>query len=621
MCGLAGFFGKGSFKDIKKMADRISHRGPDAEGYWHDSEMGVYLAHKRLSIIDIEGGSQPMWTDDKTVGVVFNGEIYNHLELRDELVKRGYRFQTDHSDTEVLLWAYKEWGETFCERLNGMWAFAIYDKANKKIFISRDRFGQKPLFYSFQNGTFAFSSELTSLLEHSSIEASVSTNCLKKYFAYGFIPAPLSPFTRVYKLPAGFNLSLNLQSSDLKIYKYWDFVVEPFDTIPKNPEKVWGEKIRELLSLAVKRRLISDVPLGIFLSGGIDSSSIAAFATELSGANAVKTFSIGFTEQSFNESNFAQSMADHIGTFHHSKLFSNSKLASILTEVTDKLDEPFGDSSLLPTYLLCQEAKKYVTVALSGDGADELFAGYDPFHAINLANIYKKLVPEPIHIALRLILNRLPVSHRNMSIDFKIKRTLQGLSYPKEMWNPIWLGPLEAKDIEELFKESIDLEDLYSEAIECWESCHNGTMIDKTIQFYTKLYLQNSILTKIDRAGMLNALEVRSPFLDIDFVDFVRKIPGCFKYRKGCTKYILKKAIAGVLPDDIIYRQKHGFGFPVGKWFKNGTLKCDENQFLTIFNKSFIHKQYTEHVKVRSDNRLFLWSYWLLGSFLNDLKN
>ena len=618
MCGIAGFVGKGSLKDLERMSEPIAHRGPDAEGFWHDHDSGIYLGHKRLSIIDPQDGAQPMWTIDGMLGVVFNGEIYNHLELREELENLGHRFQTDHSDTEALLFAYREWGRDMTARLNGMWAFAIYDKRRNEIFLSRDRFGQKPLYYSLQNGTFAFSSELKSLIRHRNIAANISARSLKKYFAYGFIPSPQALFENTYKLPGGYNLILDIAKLGFVSQKYWDFVLEPFEKIPENPVKEWGAQIRELLSKAVKRRLMSDVPLGVFLSGGIDSSSITNYASKFAGKEKIKTFCIGFKEDSFDESRYSKRAAAYFDTYHQSELLSVEKAILILPEILAKLDEPMGDGSLVPTYLLCRETKKHVTVALGGDGADELFAGYDPFRALKLAEIYQTIIPKPVHMALRMVAAKLPVSNKNMSLDFKIKRTLRGLSYPKKNWNPVWLGPLEPVEIEELFEQPVDLEDLYSEAIEYWDNCPQNNLVDKTLQFYTKLYLQDIILTKIDRAGMLHALEVRAPYLDIDLVNLIRKIPAQYKYRNGQTKYILKKALEDVLPHDIIYRPKHGFGMPIAKWFREGSL-VQEKRPLPFLSASFSRKLHQEHIHGKHDHRMFLWNHWLFGKLITDL--
>lgn len=612
MCGICGFVGKGALSDLHRMNQTMIHRGPDAEGYWQDRDAGVYLGHRRLSIIDLSGGAQPMLTNDKQLVVSFNGEIYNHLELRQELENRGHVFETDHSDTEVLLHGFLEWGPELPNQLNGMWAFAIYDQNRKSLFLSRDRFGKKPLFYTLQNGTFAFASELNALILHSRIQSSVSTRSLKKYFAYGYIPAPNSLYARIYKLPGGHNLIFNIDDFRLRIQKYWDFVLEPFETVPNNPEEEWGGRIRELLKNAARRRLMSDVPLGIFLSGGIDSSSVAACLTQIIDSEKLKTFSIGFKEESFDESRFAQSVANLLGTGHMLTILSMEQGRDLLSEITSKLDEPMGDSSLLPTYLLCRETRKHVTVALGGDGGDELFAGYDPFRALRMAEFYSLLVPRPVHRGIRMAISLLPVSHRNMSLDFKIKRTLRGLSYPKKLWNSVWLGPLEPMEVRELFQEPISIEDVYSEAIEHWETSSQDNLVDQTLRFYTKLYLQDDILVKVDRASMMNSLEVRAPYLDIELVDFVRRIPHTWKYRRGQTKYILKKALEPVLPRSVLYRPKKGFGAPISSWFKMGMLTIDFGKSVQEIEIPVVRQKLLEHQQNKADHRPFLWNYWLL---------
>jgi len=615
MCGIAGFTGYGSQSVIHRMTDALYHRGPDSSGFYHDQNTHLFFGHRRLSIIDIHDGNQPMSTTDGNLVVIFNGEIYNHIELRNTLEQNGHTFISDHSDTEVLLHGYREWGEKLPEKLNGMWAFALYDKSQKSVFISRDRFGKKPLFYSVQNNTFTFSSELSSLILHPSIETSISKKSLKKYFAYGYIPSPASIYSDIYKLSGGHNLTYRISTKQLEIKKYWEFILEPFDKIPNNPEQEWGEELRFLISKAVKRRLVSDVPLGIFLSGGIDSSCIAAFASSFVEPGALKTFSISFDEKSFDESEYSGFAASFLKSDHYNKKLSLETSRILLPEIISRLDEPMGDSSLLPTYLLSQTTRKHVTVALGGDGADELFAGYDPFRALKYANFYSKLVPKHVHKGLQSIIGMLPVSHKNMSLDFKLKRTLRGLSYDRKIWSPVWLGSLSPSEIKELFNEPVDIEDLYSEAIELWDSCNGMSLIDQTLQFYTKFYLQDDILVKVDRASMMNSLEVRAPFLDIELVDFARKIPSDYKYRNGQTKYILKKALENILPHEVLYRPKKGFGIPVGKWLKQPYFNVKISNAFDLLSPDFINKSYGDHMSDKSDNRAFLWNYWLLKTW------
>ncbi|MDD5200035.1 MAG: asparagine synthase (glutamine-hydrolyzing) [Terrimicrobiaceae bacterium] len=598
MCGIAGFVGRGNRTDLERMTTAIAHRGPDAEGHWIDAGRGVHLGHRRLSIIDLAGGAQPMWTADQRIGIIYNGEIYNHDGLREELKARGCVFQTDHSDTEVLLHAYLEWGDDFVHRLNGMWAFAIYDRDAGRLFLSRDRFGKKPLYWFHERGTFAFASELTALLAHPVCPRSVSATALRKFFAYALIPAPHSILERVWKLPAGHNLVFDLREEAPRLEKYWDFLLEPIE--PAQKEDALADELLDLIDRAVTRRLMADVPLGIFLSGGIDSSLTAALAARHVPAGALRTFSIGFTEASFDELAWANRVAGLLGTNHQTEVLDLDKALEALPQIFEKLDEPQGDGSLLPTWLLSRFTRRHVAVALGGDGGDELFAGYDPFLALRKAEAYAKLMPKPLHLAIRLLAARLPVSHANLSLDFKIKRTLRGLSHPPALWNPVWLGALEAGEIADFLGGPQPVEELYSEAIELWESCPSRDVVDRTLQFYTKVYLPDGILAKVDRASMMNSLEVRAPLLDRDVADFARRLPHRFKLRRGATKYLLKRAAARVLPAEIVHRKKKGFGSPTGPWFRSGRLA-------PAGTDPFVRRRLAAHRAGRSDDRIFLW--------------
>lgn len=606
MCGIAGFAGQGDRTHIEAMTSRIAHRGPDADGFFSDEKSGVFLGHRRLSIVDLAGGAQPMWTRDGQVGVVFNGEIYNHAELRAELIAAGCVFDSDHSDTEVLLHGWRIWGESMVPRLNGMWAFAIYDRTAQRLFLSRDRFGKKPLYWFFRGETFAFASELTALMAHPDCPRSVSPLAVQKFFAHAFIPAPSSILEGVSKLPGGHNLTFDLTARAPRVTRYWQFTVEPEETNRSEDDLI--DELLALLDAAVQRRLMADVPLGVFLSGGLDSSLIAALATRHLPPGALRTFSIGFTEASFDELPFANRVAATLGTDHRTDTLDLDKAIALLPGILDQLDEPQGDASLLPTWLLSRFTRQHVTVALGGDGGDELFAGYDPFLALKKADLYAQLVPRPAHTAVRLLASRLPVSHANISLDFKIKRTLRGLSYPANRRNPVWLGALEPEEISALTGTPCDPEQVFSEAIAAWDTSAQPDTINRTLEFFTRFYLQDGVLAKVDRATMMNSLEARAPFLDIEFANFARKLPARYKLRGSTTKYLLKKAAERVLPHDIVHRKKKGFGIPVGAWFRTGRI-APESQ--TPFAKARL----ADHLAGRSDERLYLWCQLVLDAW------
>lgn len=608
MCGLAGFAGAGELADLAAMTRALAHRGPDGEGLYADPSHPVFLGHRRLSIIDIEGGAQPMWNEDGTIAVVFNGEIYNHLELRADLQARGHRFRSDHSDTEVLLHGYEEWGEALPERLNGMFALALWDRPRRRLFLTRDRFGEKPLYWARGKDLFLFASELQALAKHRQFAARPDRRALMKLLAYGFIPAPTAFWSGAQKLPGGGWLRYRLDTGEVETGSYWRFAIEPGGDMP---EQRAADELGALLQRAVERRLMSDVPLGIFLSGGVDSSAVAAAAARARGAGSIDSFAIGFVEPSYDESAPARRMARHLGTRHHEEMLTMDAARALIPAVLGRLDEPLGDASLLPTYLLCRFARRQVTVALSGDGGDELFAGYDTFAALRLAALYRASVPGALHRGLRRLVDLLPLSARNMSLDFKLRRALGGVGHPPELWHPLWLAPLGPEAMAELFEERIDVEELYSEALAVWRGSASPHLADRAMEFYTRLYLPDDILAKVDRASMMNGLETRAAFLDNDLVDFVRRLPPTLKLKGRMRKYLLKRALAGLVPADILARRKKGFGVPLADWLRLLPYPGD-NDFGLGLDTEAVRRWDEEHRRGRADHRLFLWSWMVL---------
>jgi len=616
MCGIAGFVGPGDRSDLSAMARALEHRGPDGEGYYEDLSTHVFLGHRRLAIIDLSGGYQPMPNEDESIFVVFNGEIYNHLELRKELIRCGHVFRTDHSDTEVLLHGYEEWGENLVARLNGMFAFAIYDKTRRRIFLARDRFGEKPLYYLVKSGLFAFASELTALLRHPLASQSLDMRAVQKFFAHGYVPAPNALYENCQKLPGGCYLTYDVISENCSVRRYWQFELEPDESLTESDDERLAAELQALLIQATERRLMSDVPLGLFLSGGIDSASILAAVTRLRGRDSIESFTIGFSEPSFDESAEALVTAQALGSKHRDELLDLSQARIIIPEVLGKLDEPLGDASIIPTYLLSKFTRKFVTVALSGDGGDELFAGYDPFKALAPARIYDRFVPSRVHLVLRHLIGKIPISTANMSIDFKLRRTLTGLSHTQPLWNPTWLAPLEPAEINELFEYPLPPEELYEEVLELWHSGENKDLVDRTLEFYTKFYLQDDILMKVDRAAMMNSLETRAIFLDNDLVEFCRRLPNRFKLRRGERKFLLRRALQGLVPDEVLNRRKKGFGIPIAKWLK--TMPTDPPLApINGVRMERVAERWMDHRAAISDHRLFLWSWLTLQSVVS----
>ena len=620
MCGIAGFVGAGDADVLEQMTAALVHRGPDAEGVARDPERGLWLGHRRLAVVDLESGDQPMWTPERDLVVVFNGEIYNAPELRVRLEERGHRFASDHSDTEVLLHGWREWGQGLVQELDGMWAFALYDRRAGQLFLSRDRFGEKPLYWAQRRGAFVFASELEALARHPSVDRSLDPLALRKYFAHGYVPAPAAVYAGTHKLPAGCNLVFDLCQSAARVTRWWSLQLEADPGLRERPLESLCEELRERLERAVARRLVADVPVGVFLSGGIDSSAVALFAARHHKFGELRTISMGFEEPSFDESHFARIAASHVGSEHSSAIFTQRRARATLPELAQRLDEPMADASLLPTHLLCGLARRDVTVALGGDGGDELFAGYDPFRALRLAELWARWLPRPVHRAIRLLAGWLPASHGYMSPAFRVQRALAGLDHAPRLWNPAWLAPLGPADLLELMGEPCDPEEIWSEAIEAWERVPGASLVDRTLQFFAELYLQNGVLAKLDRASMLHSLEVRSPFLDRDLVDFARRLPWQLKLHAGETKFLLKRALEPLLPPEIVKRPKQGFGVPVGAWIRAGAAPFDawpsSPELAGGGAGGFRQRRLQQHRSGRADHRLYLYADWLLGSWL-----
>ena len=620
MCGLAGFTGTGDNATLKAMCDALIHRGPDDEGgYTDDPGSGrrpLRLGFRRLAIIDIAGGHQPMTTTEGDLVVVFNGEIYNAPDLRQVLEQSGHRFRTDHSDTEVLLHGYRQWGDELVNHLNGMFAFCLYDRRRRRLLLARDPFGKKPLFYARTPDGLAFASEATALLRHPALaDAAVDRDALIKYFAYGFVPAPRTLHAGVSKLPGGCLLTYELETGRLDTRRYWEYRMAANDPPPGN-EKVWIDTVRDLLEQAVIRRLPSDVPLGFFLSGGIDSAAVVALAARQLGGDALRTFTIGFTEPSYDESGFAAIAARHYGAEHHCRTLDLNTATAALPGLLARMDDPIADPSLLPTHLLAAFARERVTVALSGDGGDELFAGYDTFDALKPARLYHRLAPRSLHQLLMTGAGLLPRSDRNMSLDFRLRRALRGVGGRPAHWLPGWLGPAAPDEIARLFGVSVSPETLYEEAAALWDD-GKGCDIDRSLEFYGRFYLGENLLIKADRASMLCSLETRSPFLDRDLADYVRRLPAHVKWRNGTRKWILKQAMAPLVPAEILNRRKKGFGIPVTRWLRHLPAPPNATARRLGLDADWLDARQNEHQRGAADHRGLLWAWKALAPALD----
>jgi asparagine synthase (glutamine-hydrolysing) len=615
MCGICGFCfpdkKQMDFDILQKMTSALQHRGPDDEGYYLDA--GVALGHRRLSIIDLDTGKQPIHNEDGTIYVVFNGEIYNFPEIKKELKEKGHSFYTK-TDTEVLVHLYEEMGTGLLEKINGMFAFAIWDGKRRRLFLARDRIGIKPLYYSYNSNGLAFASEPKALLRLPWVVGRLDPQGLSHYLTYDFIPAPYCIYEDIRKVLPGHQVVY--EGGELRCERYWDLdLSDRFEGDLDEGEickLVWNEFCR-----GVKARLISDVPLGVLLSGGIDSTSVLA-ALRYEGVDDIKTFSIGFADPSFDESSYFRRAASFFETDHHEEVLAPKKLIDIIPEVASILDEPLADASIMPTYLLSRFTRDYVKVALGGDGGDELFAGYPTYQAFLLSRYYERL-PRAMKSIVEAVVKRLPVSFDNMSFDFRAKKFIHGISYPPIERHYIWIGTFSREMQEELLTPQLKgkLRDFNS--FHVLHDYLNGkafsSELSKLLYLDTKLYLQEGVLVKVDRASMAHGLEVRVPFLDHQFAELVTGVPERFKLKGFTTKYIWKKAIKDRIPDEIVRRGKKGFGIPIAKWLC-GELKGLMVELLSeerlkrqgIFNPSVVQRLVSDHLARQTDNRKKLWN-------------
>jgi len=618
MCGIAGWANLDTKKTLQNhseallhsMCERMKHRGPDSEGLWLDKT--VALGMRRLSIIDLHTGEQPVYSEDKQIIAVMNGELYNFREVREDLEKRGHKFQTQ-TDTEILPHLYEEYGDALVEHLNGMFAFALWDKRKQKLLLARDRFGEKPLYYGVFDGKLIFASEPKVLLENPAVKAEINLDALRQYLSFDYVPAPRSIYKGISKLPAAHLLIL--EKGEIKTRRYWNLSFHKNGNTPTIGEA--AKHLRELLADSVKMRLVSDVPLGILLSGGVDSSTVAAFATQFS-TEKVKTFSIGFEEDSFDESKFARQVAAHLGTEHYEDKLSVEKAADLISEIGTWLDEPMSDGSLLPTLLLSRFVKKYVTVALGGDGGDEIFAGYPMYFGHKMARVYDSIPRFVRNGIIEPIVTSLPVSTKNLSFDYRAKRFVAASKYDVVTRHHSWFGSFSIDAQNDLLSETVlsnTSADIYRDAKNLLKICDAADQIEQMQFLDMNFYMAEDILTKVDRAPMAVSLEVRAPFLDPRIAEYAASLPPEYKLKGNKGKYILKKAVEDLLPKTILQRPKKGFGIPIAEWLKgrlnplmHDLLAPERLKKQDLFNAGFVQKLIKEHETGAASHHKQLWT-------------
>jgi asparagine synthase (glutamine-hydrolysing) len=617
MCGLCGVinFERNAPVDreiLERMTKTMVHRGPDDQGLFLDGPVG--LGHRRLSIIDLVTGRQPIHNEDRSMWIVYNGEIYNAPRLRARLEDDGHRFYTS-SDTEVILHAYEAFGVACLEQLNGMFAFAIWDSHRHRLFLARDRVGIKPLYYARLPHCLVFASELKAVVAHPAVERRLDLAALNQYLAYEYVPTPRTIFAGIKKLPPGHFLTF--ENHVARLEPYWDMSFKPGEGDRGRSTGDYAAEFRDVLKEAVRLELLSDVPLGVLLSGGIDSSSVAAAMVELSPAK-VKSFSIVFEDPSFDESRYARQVARQLGTDHHELLLDADMTLELVQCLGDFLDEPLSDSSFIPTFWLSRLASGHVKVALSGDGGDELFGGYPTLQAHRLARHYQTLLPAWMRQGVApWIVDRLPVSFDYLSLDFRLRRFLLGQAATPVVRHHLWMGSFTSPERVMLLEPPArDDPDMVADvALDHARASQTRDLMNQVLYCDMKLFLEGTILAKVDRASMASSLEVRVPLLNHLFLEFAGRLPHQLKLRGFTGKYIMRQALKGMLPPAVLKRRKQGFNMPMAKWL-TGPLRPLAEDLLSaarlkrigLFNPVYVHSLLEEHMTRRRDHRKQLWT-------------
>lgn len=629
MCGISGIFDLVGDSNIdrallRRMNDKQVHRGPDGDGYHF--EPGVGFGHRRLSIIDIDGGAQPMFNEDGSVVVTYNGEMYDFADLREELRAAGHIFET-RCDTEVIVHAWEEWGTGCLDRLLGMFAFAIWDRNRKTLFLARDRFGKKPLYYSkLSNDELVFASELKVLLAHPGVAREIEPTAVEEYMTFGYVPDPKTIFRRIHKLPPGHFLRLERGNTTIQPRQYWDIEFNPDARIVHEDEIV--EELISRLDAATRKRLVADVPLGAFLSGGVDSSAVVSSMAKIS-ETPVNTCSISFGDPAFNEAKYAQDMADRLQTNHHVECVYSDDF-DLVNLIPGIYDEPFADSSAIPTYRVCELARKHVKVALSGDGGDEVFAGYKRYRWHMNEELVRNVVPAGLRRNIFGLMGTLYPKMDWAPRVFRAKSTLQAIArdsadaylhsvsiLPNDLhgrlFSSSFASDLQGYSADQVFRRHLS-------------SCNSDDPLSIVQYLDMKTYLPGDILTKVDRASMAHSLEVRVPLLDPEFVEWVCTIPSSLKLHNKEGKYVFKKALEPTVPADILYRDKMGFAVPLAKWFRGPLREAVNDRLLggamrdsQIFDMDFISRLLQQHASGARDHSPPIWALLVFEGFYSEL--
>jgi len=622
MCGIVGIVrndGKSIDEELlTRMNNAIRHRGPDDDGFYVNGSVG--LGMRRLAIIDLKGGAQPIHNHDRSSWIVFNGEIYNYLELREKLEKLGHTFYTN-SDTEAIVHAYDQFGADCPKHLRGMFAFAIWNERTQELFLARDRVGKKPLLYAHINGQLIFGSEFSALLLHPDVSRDIQPEALDYYLSFMCIPAPLTAYRAIRKLEPGH--WLRWRHGEIELQRYWQ---PDFTKKVELSEEEAGERTVEILRDAVRVRLMSEVPLGAFLSGGIDSSAVVALMSQES-SERVKTFSIGFDEQDFSELHHARRIAEHVGAEHHEFIVRPDAL-EVLPTLVEHYGEPYADSSAVPTYYVAKETRKHVTVALNGDGGDESFAGYERYIAMGLTEKYRRVPSFLRESVIKETVNLIPSSPLKRSRVKSAKRLLDAVALPRvdryARWVSVFNDQTKQPLYSDQFREQTQAADATGILAEWFKRANGIGVVDAMLLTDQMTYLPNDLLVKVDIATMAVSLEARSPFLDHHVIEFAASLPQNLKLRRLTSKYLLKKVLRKLLPSENLKRRKMGFGVPVGHWFRGKMQPFLREVLLSekalgrgLFNSEAVRQLIELHVRGERDYSQQLWTLLMLELWFN----
>jgi asparagine synthase (glutamine-hydrolysing) len=599
MCGFIFTMGNIKKSELSKAINSISHRGPDDKNFYFDDKERISIGHCRLSIVDDKNGTQPFISNDKNLILLFNGEIYNYHYLKKKLEKNGVKFLTKNSDTELVLKAYEFYGEEVFKLLDGQFAILIYNKKKNEVVIARDQFGEKPVFYYFNDGIFVAGSELRIFENFYNLNLKINLLSLQRYFIYSFIPAPETLYKNIYKVEKSFIYKIDLKNNKINKKKYFD----PLQYNISNRANNYNDNLEELdciIEKSVKSRLISDHKIGLFLSGGIDSSLIAQYA-KFNSFNDIDTFTISVNEKTFDESLKAKNFSDHLGLKNYSTKLTLENFNKRYADILAKLDEPIGAPTFVPMYILSEFATSYGNKSvLCGDGGDEIFGGYDVFRFSSLYNFLNIFINRKSKNFFKGLSNLFSISDKNLSFDFKLRRFIRGMSFDAKYRNTFFLSSLDINNLEDLFEIKIDIEQLLYHIIEFDKTIQHLSLYDQTILYYLEFYLPELVCARADKAGMLNSLEIRSPFLNTSLLKFALEMQLKYKNNIFQTKKILRDLLKTKVNKKFIDNGKLGFTFPIQKW-----LNVDLNYNTKYLNNKSIENLKKSHMAGRGEFRNF----------------